>query len=357
MSEFYSLEIADIQAITKDATTLAFKVPDELWDTFTFKAGQYLTLKFIINGEEVRRSYSLCNSPLENQLQVGVKRVENGLVSNYIPDNLKAGDIVEVMRPNGLFYADVKPENYKTYYLFAGGSGITPILSILKTVLWTEQKSYVYMIFGNQHQDSIMFLKELQELQEQYADRFFLVHSLSRSKGMVSSMFSENYNLEFRKGRIDKESIKWFINEYQPYAQNVEYYICGPAPMIDGTVTALKSMDVPQKRIFVERFSADNSDSDIQGVEAQLTATLNNEKISSNITENQTVLRSLLEAGFNPPYSCEGGVCSSCICKLTKGEVYMKNNLALSEQQVSDGYILSCQALAQTEVVEVEYPN
>lgn len=357
MSEFYSLKIADIKALTQDATSIAFEVPDELWNIFSFKPGQYLTLKFTINGEEVRRSYSLCNSPLENELRVGVKRVENGLVSNYIPDNLQVGDTVEVMPPNGLFFAEVKPENYKTYYLFAGGSGITPILSILKTVLWTERKSYVYMIFGNQHQDSIMFLKELQELQEQYADRFFLVHSLSRAKGLVSSMFSENYNLDFRKGRIDKEAIEWFINEYQPYAQNVEYYICGPAPMIDGTVKALKSIDVPQKRIFIERFSADNGDGDTQGVEAQLTARINNEKVSSNIAENQTILRSLIEAGYTPPYSCEGGVCSTCICKLTKGEVHMKNNIALSEQQVSDGYILSCQALAQTEVVEVEYPN
>ena len=357
MNDFIPLKIADMSPTTEDATTVAFEVPDELWDSFKFKPGQYLTLRFTINGEEVRRSYSLCNSPLESELRVGIKRVKDGLISNYIPDNLKVGDTVEVMPPNGMFFADVQETNYKTYYLFASGSGITPILSILKTVLWTERKSYIYMMYGNQHQDSIMFLKELQDLADKYPERFILVHCLSRPKGMIGSMFSENYNLDYRKGRADEVAIKWFINEYQPYAQDVEYYICGPAPMIDGTVKALKSMDVPQNRIFIERFTADVSNDEIEGIAANLTATLNGQSIKTVIGKDQTILRSLISAGHNPPYSCEGGVCSTCVCKLNKGEVIMKNNIALSDDQINAGYILSCQSLAQSEEIEVIYEN
>lgn len=353
MSHFNQLKISDIRPTTEDATTVAFEIPSELKSAYHFKPGQYLTLRFNINGEDVRRSYSICSSPLEEELHVGIKRVKKGLVSNYIPDNLKVGDVVDVMPPNGLFFADVKPNNYKTYYLFAGGSGITPVLSILKTVLSTEPNSYVYMLYGNQHQNSVMFLDEIEKLYEAYPERFFLVHCLSRPKGM----FSKKNEIEFRKGRADSEAIKWFLNEYQPYAQDCEYYICGPAPMIESAVQTLKSIDVPENRIFIERFSAGEEDNSQQGVAASLTAMLEGEKIAVQIEAGQTVLRSLLDEGYNPPYSCEGGVCSTCVCKLKKGKVHMKNNVALSDDEVKDGYILSCQSLPLTAEIEIDYQS
>ena len=355
MTQFHSLIISDIRPITEDATTIVFAVPEEFKAEFNFKPGQYLTLRFDINGHDVRRSYSICSAPHEGQLRVGVKRVKQGLVSNYIADTLKVSDVVEVMSPNGLFFADVNKENYKTYYLFAAGSGITPILSILKTVLETEVRSYVYMLYGNQHQQSIMFLNELQELNKKYSDRFFLVHSLSRPKGILSELVSTVPELEFQKGRIDAGKVAWFLNDYQPYAQDTEYYICGPREMIDSAVTTLKNLDVPQERIFVERFNTSAVNTGVVGIAAELTAYLEGEKIGVSIKQGQTLLRGLIEAGHNPPFSCEGGVCATCLCKLKKGQVHMKNNLVLSDEEVAKGTILSCQSLALTQELEIEY--
>lgn len=357
MPKFYQLKILEIKKETEDSTSVAFDVPSELYETFNYKPGQYLTLKFSIYGEEVRRSYSLCSSPvLEEPLRIGVKRVKDGLVSNHINDNLKAGDTVDVMPPDGRFFADVKKDSYKTYYLFSAGSGITPILSILKTVLFTEARSYVHMIYGNRSQDSIMFNTELNELQEQYSDRFILEHTLSRPKSNWSDLWKTSKAQSYRKGRVDTDAVKWFVNEYPPYAQNAEYYICGPGTMIENTKKALKSIDVPENRIFIESFGGSASvDTTAAYENAKLTAHLDGETIQIAIPQGKTVLRTLIDAGKEPPYSCEGGVCSTCMCKLTSGKIHMKNNLALSDKEVEQGYILSCQSIPLTESIEIEY--
>ena len=358
MSKFYPLKVLEVNKETDDSTSVAFDVPEELYDTFNYKPGQYLTLKFNLNGEEARRSYSLCSSPaLEEPLRVGVKRVKGGLVSNHINDNIKVGDTVEVMPPDGRFFADVKKGNYKTYFLFSAGSGITPILSILRTVLMTEERSYVHMIYGNRSQESIMFNAELEALQKTYADRFILVQTLSRPKSNWSDLWSSNKNdKKFRKGRVDTLAVEWFIKEYPPYAQNAEYYICGPGTMIENTKKALQNIDVPNERIFIESFGGAAFNDTTEGFEnASLTAKLNGETIGTKIPKGKTILRTLIEAGKEPPYSCEGGVCSTCMCKLTKGEVHMKNNLALDEKEVEKGYILSCQSVPLTQEVEVEF--
>ena len=357
MSKFHQLKVLDIKKETKDATSLAFHVPHELYETFNYKPGQYVTLKFNLNGEEVRRSYSLCSSPvIEEPLRVGVKRVKNGLVSNHINDNIKVGDTVEVMSPDGRFFADVKKGNYKTYYLFSAGSGITPILSILKTVLFTEERSYVHMIYGNRSQDSIMFDEELKQLQEAYKDRFILVQSLSRPKSNWSDLWTSSKEQPFRKGRVDSEAVKWFLNEYPPYAQNAEYYICGPGTMIENTKKALKNIDVPDDRIFIESFGGTDLKDTTEAFEnAKLTAHLDGEIVNTSIPKGKTILRTLLDAGKEPPYSCEGGVCSTCMCKLKSGKVHMKTNLALTDKDLEQGYILSCQSIPLTENVEVVY--
>ncbi len=356
MPKFHQLKVLEVQKETENATSIAFDVPYNLYETFNYKPGQYLTLKFIINGEDVRRSYSLCSSPaLEEPLRIGVKRVKNGLVSNYINDHLKIGDMVEVMTPEGRFFADVKKENYKSYYLFAAGSGITPILSILKTVLLTEERSYVYMMYGNKNQDTIMFTKELEQLKSEYPDRFIFVQTLSRPKSNWSDLWSTSKK-QFRKGRIDTESVEWFINEFPPYAQNTEYYICGPGTMIENTKSALKNIDVPSERIYVESFGTNTSEDSVESIDnATLLAQLNGELIKVSIPKDKTILRTLIDAGKKPPYSCEGGVCSTCICKLKKGKIHMKNNLALSENEVKEGYILSCQSIPLTTHIEIEY--
>ncbi|MCL7752140.1 ferredoxin--NADP reductase [Polaribacter sp. Z022] len=353
----YTLKVLEVKKETKDAVSVAFDVSYELYDAFNYKPGQFLTLQFNLKGQQVRRSYSLCSSPvLEEPLQIGVKRVKNGLVSNHINDNLKAGDVVEVLPPDGRFFADIKKENYKTYYLFAAGSGITPILSILKTVLLTEERSYVYIIFGNRNQESIMFQKELEELKQSFKDRLILIHTLSRPINAWSDLWKTSSSYNYKKGRIDSSMVKWFINEYPPYAQNAEYYICGPGSMISNTKRALKNIDVPDSRIFTESFGGTIKGSNIKGVvNAKLIAKINNTQIELTVPEGKTILRTLIDKGLNPPFSCEGGVCSTCVCKLKQGKVHMKNNLSLDESEVEKGYILSCQSIPLTQLVEVEY--
>lgn len=355
--KFHQLKVLEVKKETEDSASISFDVPYELYETFNYKPGQYLTLKFTIEGEEARRSYSLCSSPvLEEPLRIGVKRVKDGLISNYINDHLKVGDIVEVMPPDGRFYADVKKENYKTYYLFSAGSGVTPILSILKTVLLTEERSYVHMIYGNRNQDTIMFKDELEQLKAEYPDRFILVQTLSRPKSKWSDLWTTTKEQPFRKGRVDTEAIHWFINQYPPYAQNVEYYVCGPGTMIQNTKKALSAIDVPDNRIFIESFGgSDSKDTTVAFENAKLTASLAGEHIEVFIPKGKTILRTLINAGKEPPYSCEGGVCSTCICKLKSGKIHMKNNLSLTDKEVEDGYILSCQSIPLTEEIEVVY--
>ncbi len=357
MSKFYPLKVIEVKKETSNSTSVAFNVPYELYETFKYKPGQYITLKFNLKEKEVRRSYSLCSNPtLEEPLRIGVKRVNNGLVSNHINDTIKSGDIIEVMPPEGRFFATIEKENYKTYYLFAAGSGITPILSILKTVLATEPQSFVHMIFGNRSLETTMFSKELDQLQEQYKNRFVLVYTFSRPKSNWSDLWKSANEKYFRKGRVDSKAIVWFINEYPPYAQNAEYYICGPGTMIENTKNALKNIDVPNERIFIESFGGTDVNDTTEGVEnAKLKAKLNNETIQITIPKGKTVLRTLIDAGKEPPYSCEGGVCSSCMCKLTKGKVHMKNNLILDDEEVKQGYILSCQSIPMSEEIEIVY--
>ena len=357
MSKFYQLKVLAVKKETEDSVSISFDIPYELSETFNYKPGQYVTLKFNLNGEEVRRSYSLCSSPvIEKSLRIGIKRVKDGVVSNHINNTIKIGDLMDVMPPDGRFFADVKKENYKTYYLFSAGSGITPILSILRTVLLTEERSYVYMIYGNRTEDSILFKKELDELLEKYGDRFILEYTLSRPNSNWSDLWKSSKKQSFRKGRVDTEAVKWFIHEFPLYAQNAEYYICGPGTMIENTKKALKSIDVPDDRIFIESFGRTDTKKTVNGIEnAKLKATLNGETIQIAIPKGKTVLRSLIDAGKEPPYSCEGGVCSTCICKLIKGNVHMKNNLGLTDKEVKQGYILSCQSIPMSNNIEVIY--
>ena len=356
MSKLYSLKVLNVKKETKDSVSVSFEVPYELDEIFNYKPGQYITLQFDLNGQQVRRSYSLCSSPaIDESLRIGVKRVKEGLVSNHINDNLKIGDTVDVLPPNGHFFVDVKEDNYKTYYLFAAGSGITPILSILKTVLLTEKRSYVYMVFGNRSEETIIFKEELKQLEETYKDRFVLSQTLSRPKSSWSDLWKTPNN-KFRKGRIDSECVERFVKEHPPYAQNAEYYICGPVNMIDNTVKALEKIDVPYERIFIESFGGSEINDTIEGFEnANLKASIKGEIIHVNISKGKTILRVLIDAGKEPPYSCEGGVCSTCICKIKKGKVHMKNNLALSDKEVGEGYVLSCQSIPLTEEIEVIY--
>lgn len=352
MTQFHPLKVINTVKETADAKAITLEIPNSLSEKFSFKPGQYLTVKCTVKGEEVRRSYSLCSSPdLKGKLQIGVKRVQGGLVSNYLNDTLDRGSSIEVMPPNGRFYANVSPNNYKSYYLFAAGSGITPMLSILKTVLSTESKSFVYMIYGNKDQKSIMFKKDLDALQETYKDRFKLVHTLDMEPKSWSAK-----NEWFKRGMIDANAIEWFINQNPPGAQNAEYYICGPGTMIENTKRTLQDLDVPLSRISFESFGGAPVSSDIEPVaNATLTAIINGATRQTTIAKGKTVLRALIDAGEEPPFSCEGGVCATCMCKVTKGKVHMKSNFTLSQEEINKGYALSCQSIPTTENVSITF--
>lgn len=354
MSKSYPLKVVQVIEETKDSKSIEFQIPDHLKEVFSYYSGQYLTLSFNLRGEEVRRAYSLCSSPYtSNNLKVGVKRVKGGLVSNHINDSIKVGDTIDVLPPMGEFYVDVNPSRYKSYYLFAAGSGITPILSILKSVLNGEENSYVYLAFGNTNQSTIMFNEELKSLQKQYADRFVLVNTLSKPKSSWKSLFSSK-DKDFNKGRIDSKFVQQFINDNPPYAQDAVYYICGPEGMIKSTQKALEQIDVPADRIYKEYFGTASTKTSTRGIDqAHLTAYINDEKVEVNIKKPNSILRTLLDNNHDMPFSCEGGVCGMCKCKLTKGEVVMNNNLALGEDEVEEGYILACQSVPTTDSIEI----
>jgi ring-1,2-phenylacetyl-CoA epoxidase subunit PaaE len=340
-----SLQVTKINRKYQDTSIVHFHLPENMWEEFSLYPGQYITLEFTINNKKERRCYSLSNSPyLNEELQIAVKKVDKGLVSNYIYDYLKEGDLVNVLPPEGAFYCTPNKSNYKTYYLFAAGSGITPIYSILKSVLEVEPDSYVNLIFGNRTKDSIIFFEELQSLQASYPERLQIVYYLSRQKASWSDLWKAE-DKTFNKGRVDDKAIKEFINNYPPYAQNAEYYICGPDTMIDNTVQSLRDIDVPVNRIFKESFGTSSNKAAIgKYIESTLTASLQGENSSHLVKEGDSILTTLLNDGKNPPYSCNGGVCGKCKCKLTNGSVEMNNKSALSEEEINDGWILSCQA-------------
>lgn len=355
MSLFYTLKVAALDKPIKDATTITFDVPEHLYETFAFYPGQHLILKFRINGEEARRSYSLNSCPYTNDpLQVTVKKVYKGLVSNYVNDQLKVGDELEVMAPQGRFCAKMKEGNYKSYFLFAAGSGITPIMAILQSVLHAEPYSSVCLFYGNKNKSSIIFHDDLEQLKKEFPDHLQVVHTLSEPY----SDWSAVWGWDGRKGRIDKAAVEWFIEQHPPQSQRTEYYICGPGKMNTGIRQALMNMGIPKELIHIEQFggSTEEINEDIVAADqAQLKATVNGQAYEVAIPQGQTILQALKAAKANPPYSCESGVCGTCVAKVTKGTAKMKMCMALEDADVEKGLVLTCQALPTSEQLAVVF--
>jgi len=351
---FHKLKVLAIDYPIKEATTITFDVPSSLYESFHYFPGQHLIIKFMVNGEEARRSYSLNSCPFkEEALQVTVKRVKNGVVSNFVGDHLKVGDELEVMVPQGRFFADIKEDAYKTYFLFAAGSGITPILSILKSVLIASPNSIVNLFYGNANQETILFKEELEELQHQYPNRLQLIHTLSSPK-----VWSTWEQWKGRKGRIDAEAVEWFITNHPPIAQSTEYYICGPGAMNISVRNTLIGLGIPKELIHIEQFGGiiEELNTAIEAVDnAQLSVSLNGQNHQLSIPKGKTILQVLKDANTNPPYSCESGVCATCVAKVTKGKAEMKACMALEEKEIAKGMVLTCQALPVSEQIEVVF--
>ncbi|WP_170415598.1 2Fe-2S iron-sulfur cluster-binding protein [Ruegeria atlantica] len=349
--EFHPLEVLETRnEIGGQAKTVMFDVPPHLAQEFAWRAGQHLTLRFSIKGEEVRRSYSISSSPVSGDpLQITVKRVKKGLVSNHINDAVQPGDVIDVMPPFGSFCLDTDSTERRTHYFFGAGSGITPIHSMLQSVLLAEPWSFAHLAYGNVNADSILFKDTFAEYQQAFDERLTVHHVLSKPSMWSSFQY-------WRKGIVDKGAIEALVTEHPPYAQNAQYYVCGPGGMNKSVKEALMSLDVPASRIHMESYGgAQETDDSVKGVDAVVDISLNGLRHSVQVASGQTILEAAQQAGLEPPYSCQSGVCGACRCQLKKGSVHMRARTALDDREIASGAVLSCQAVATTDKLAVSY--
>ena len=359
---FYKLRISEKVAETDDAFTLYFEIPDDLADKFNYKAGQYLTLKFVIDGTEERRSYSLCTRPGSGKTGVTVKLVKGGKVSTYIHNSVKAGDEIEVMPPDGRFTIEPDPEKRRTYYAFAAGSGITPLMSQILTILEDEPMSVVHLLYGNKTKESIIFREALAKLISSYGEQLSVTHTLSqvnKGGGIISSIFKKKQPVEWPglTGRIDGNRVREFLKEHPAHNEESVYLICGPGNMIESVRKTLVSQGIAEDHILTEYFTAADSATKTKvaaGSTSKLKATLRGETIEIDVAD-KSILETLQSAGYDPPYSCTSGACASCMAKVTSGTVKMEMCFALDQDEIDEGYVLTCQSHPTSDEVELTY--
>lgn len=363
---FHSLKISKIENETNDTVSVSFEIPADLKEAFKYTQGQYLTLKFEINGEEQRRAYSMSSSPIEDDIKVTIKRVKGGLVSNHIHDNLKPGSTVEVMQPDGRFYSKLDPDHRKSYYMFAAGSGITPLMSIATTILEKESQSSVSLLYGNRNEDSIIFKEKLKSYADKYSGQFKLEHILSKPKtekksGLGGLFKKAKPTWQGQIGRIGTQEVRKFLDDHKSIYSDSVYFICGPGNMIDTVEAFLIQQGADKSNIHTERFvTANNTTSkkatNVSGAGgSRVTYILNGEENSLTVPKGKTILAEMIDQKLEPPYSCTSGACSTCMAKMTTGKVNMEVCYALDDDEVAAGYILCCQAQAVTEEVSINF--
>ena len=356
MSRFHTLIIKDIRRETPDCVSLAFEVPVELHEAFRYTPGQYLTLRRQHQGEELRRSYSICSSPLDEEWRVAIKKVPNGRFSTLAVEELHVGDTLDVMPPQGRFSPTLHPANTKRYVLFAAGSGITPILSIAKTVLLTEPGSHIYLVYGNRGRNSIIFKEAIEGLKNKFLNRLSVYHVLSREQGDSDLFF----------GRLDYAKATQFLQKIVPATQLDEAFICGPEDMIMGVKQALTEAGVSTEKIHFELFTSTRGPVNTRETaphpageddqKSQVTVRLDGRAYPLAMSYyGDTVLDAILALGVDAPYSCKNGMCSTCRARVTHGTATMDVNYSLSEVEVAKGYVLTCQARPTTPEVTVDF--
>lgn len=356
MSKFHDLKVVDVRRETSDTVSVSFEVPEDLKTDFQFVPGQYLTLRKIIGDHDVRRSYSICTSPDEGDLRVAIKQVHEGLFSTFANKELHVGDKLEVMAPMGKFCPSIDKANAKNYLLVAAGSGITPILSIAKTVLKQEPGSTVTLIYGNKGFASIIFREEIEGLKNVFMDRFRLFHILSR----------ENLGLDLYKGRITKEKCAQLGHSVIDYGSIDEVFVCGPEEMITDVSTQLEAEGVAKEKIHFELFTSPlgklkSSEPDSEpavdldkDVEVLLTLDGDNYEFKMNAA-SENILDAAMNAGADVPFACKGGVCCTCRAKLLEGEVKMDVNYGLEPDEIANNFILTCQSHPKTKRVVINF--
>lgn len=350
---FHSLRIKEVNRETPDCVSVCFDVPEALQHIFSFREGQHLSLRTIINGAEVRRSYSICSAPFENKLRIAIKKVENGLFSTWANELLKVGDHLEIMPPAGKFHSNSATDQKKNYLAIAAGSGITPILSILKTTLKREPESQFTLLYGNKNRQSIIFFEELEALKNKYMDRLSVHYILSRERSDTSL----NY------GRIDAEKIR-AIAPLVRFAEIDECFLCGPKEMIFAAKDALTAYNISEKNIHFELFNSTSGSGKNPnainltdtGDRALVTITLDGRSTEFNMLRNgSSILDAAQAQGADLPYACKGGMCCTCKAKLLEGEVAMEVHWGLEEEEVQKGYILTCQSRPLTDKISINF--
>lgn len=354
MSDFHSIKVADLYKETKDTVVVEFDIPNKLQKDFQFKQGQYLTLKSIINKETIRRSYSLCSSPLDNKWKVAIKQIPNGKFSTFANQELKIGDTLDVMKPDGNFFIDVTPEKANNHIAFAAGSGITPMISIIKTHLLAEPKSTFKLFYLNRTVKSIIFKEEIEQLKNRFFDRFQVFYFLTK----------EARDIPFLNGRFTKEKLKVLTKTFIDVEDTDSCFICGPQEMIFLIRDELKNAGLTEDKIHYELFFSGNLDDSKQINEAiaqkvdgtEVTIIDGGKEFHFVMGDDfDNILDGALAAGADLPYACKGGVCCTCKCKIVEGSVKMKVNYSLEEDEVKNNFILSCQAVPTTKKVIVDF--
>lgn len=353
MPKFHTLTVNKIVKESPDTVSVAFEIPKNLEEDYQFIQGQYLTLKTNIEGEEIRRSYSLCTSPLEKELKVAIKKVPGGKFSTFANDVLKIGDQLDVMTPMGKFYTELKPEHQKKYLFFAAGSGITPVISIIKTILETEPNSSVILCYGNKNFESIIFREELEALKNKHLQDFSLYHILSR----------EVQGIDLFYGRIDAERCTNLCKNLIDIASVDETFICGPESMIFGVKESLEAQNVNPKNIHFELFTTPGQKKQAQDIKSNeptfdtyITIIMDGEEFEFPLTtDGDNILDAATKQGADLPFACKGGVCCTCRAKLIEGKVEMDVNYALEQDELDQGFILTCQSHPRTKKVIVSF--
>lgn len=354
MSQFYRLTLAKVKSETRDTIAVTFEVPPALAPSFVYQQGQHLTLRAQIDGEDVRRSYSICSAVQDGALRVAIKRTPGGLFSSWANDNLKVGMTLDVMPPMGHFNVPLDAGNARRYVAFAAGSGITPILSIIKTTLLAEPHSSFTLFYGNRASSSVIFKDELTDLKDQYMQRLNLAYVMSR----------EQQDIELFNGRITREKCAQFLQHWVRVEDLDVAFICGPEDMMHGVSAALQDAGMPKQNIKIELFAASIPKHQhkarvfdpAERHETQVTVIMDGNHTSFTMDKDkESILDAGLRAGIDMRYSCKGGVCSTCRCKLLDGKVDMDANYALEDYEIARGFVLSCQSFPVSDKVVIDF--
>lgn len=351
MTSFHSLTIKAIHRETSKAVSISFDVPEDLKTTFSFASGQYLTLKTKIDSQEVRRDYSISASPSSGDLTVTIKEIEKGLFSSFANQDLKVGDVLEVAPPNGRFTFIPNSGHQNTVVAFAAGSGITPIMSILKTVLESSTSQKFVLVYGNKTPQDTIFFQTLLELKAQYPNRLLLQY-----------VYSQTQSDDALFGRIDRGNTNYVLKNLIDLETSSAYYLCGPEAMIQTVKEILIEKGVDESKILYELFTAASTASNDEKIisnngQIETTILVDDETEVFTMNPDHTILEAALKQNLDVPYSCQGGVCSSCICRITEGSAEMRQNSILTDSEVAEGLVLSCQAVPTSSKIFVDFDD